>query len=134
MAAAAYAVAKQRLECALRYLGVTAAIAAVLYPIAFGRILQRRADVALASGCEGKPSAWLVTLGAALLVYGIPAVSFRIIYWLGHLPAPRQAQVRARAWTHLASAYPPLFTAIGVLLYLLHSSSASRGSGSGRLC
>ena len=66
LAAAAYAVAKHRLERAPRYLGVTAAIAALLYPIALVVFYSGEQMLRSASGWEGKPSAWLVTLGAVL--------------------------------------------------------------------
>jgi hypothetical protein len=122
MAAVAYAVAQHRFKRAPQYLAAGAAIAALFYPIALVAFYSGGQMLRSASGWEGELSAWIVTLGAALLVYGVSAVSFCIIYWLGRLATPSQTLVRARAWTHLAFACPPLFTAIGVLLYLLHSS------------
>jgi hypothetical protein len=43
--------------------------------------------------------------------------------WAACEATPNQAQVRARCLAHLAFSSPPLFTALGVVLYLLHSSS-----------
>jgi hypothetical protein len=65
----------------------------------------------------------VVTVGAAILAYGVPAVAFGVIYALGQKPIRNSAEVRARWIAHLAFASPPLFTAVGVVLYLLHSSS-----------
>src|SRR5262249_9199217 len=104
MAATAYAVAQERVERAPQYLAATAAIAALFYPIALVAFYSGGQMLRAASGWEGELSAWIVTLGAALLVYGVSAVSFSIIYRLGRLPTPSQAKVRARAWAHLAFA------------------------------
>ena len=122
-AAPPYAVARHRHEAVPGYPGTAAAIAALFYPIALIAFYSGAQMQRAASGWERALSAWNVTLGAAVLVYGVPAASFWIIYRLGQLREPCRAQLRARASAHLAFASPPLFTAIGVLLYLLHSSS-----------
>jgi hypothetical protein len=123
MAASTYLDSKQRFDTAPRYLGASAAIAALFYPIALIALYSGAQMLRAARGWESELSAWIVTLGAAILVYGVPAGALWIIHQLGQLPAPSRAQLRARAWAHLAFASPPLFTAIGVLLYLLHSGS-----------
>jgi hypothetical protein len=114
---------RSRFDVAPQYLGAADAIAALLYPLTLIALYDGGQMLRAASGWESRLSAWSATLGAAILVYSVPAVSFWIIYRLGQLQQPSQAQLRARASAHLAFASPPLFTAIGVLLYLLQSSS-----------
>jgi hypothetical protein len=121
--APAHAGARHRPEAVPRYPGTAAALAALFYPIALIAFYSGAEMQRAASNWESALSAWGVTLGAAILVYSVPAASFWIIYRLGQLREPSRAQLRARAAAHLAFASPPLFTAIGVLLYLLHSSS-----------
>ena len=116
--------AKRRFDVAPQYFGITAAVTALFYPLAVIALYRSGRMLGTASGWASELSAWIVTLAAAILVYGVPAASFLIILALGQLATPSRAQVHARAWTHLAFASPPLFTAIGVLLYLLHSSSS----------
>ena len=122
-AAPAYGVARHWLEAVPGYPGAAAAFAALFYPIALIAFYSGAQMQRAASSWESVLSAWSVNLAAAVLVYSVPAVSFWIIYRLGQLQQPSRAQLRARAAAHLAFASPPLFTAIGVLLYLLHSSS-----------
>jgi len=52
-----------------------------------------------------------------------PAIALWAIRTLGEEQHPGPAHVRARAFAHLAFASPPLFTALGVALYLVHSNS-----------
>ena len=124
--------ARSWFEVASRYLGVADAIAALVYPLALIALYDGGQMLRAAGSWETRLSAWSVTLGAAVLVYSVPVASFWIIYRLGQLQQPCRAQLRARASAHLAFASPPLFTAIGVLFYLLHSSrtiSSGRRSG-----
>jgi len=76
-----------------------------------------------ATSWERELSGWIVTLGAGILVYAVPLASFAVIYVLGRRFLSTQAEVRGRAWAHVAFASPPVFTAVGVLLYLVQSSS-----------
>jgi hypothetical protein len=115
---------KRRFAVAPRCYGAAVAVSALFYPLALVAFYSGGQMLDAASGWRSELSAWIITLAAATLVYGMPATSFWIIVVLGRLTAPSRAQVRARAWSHLAFASPPLFTAIGVLLYLLHSSSS----------
>jgi len=115
--------ARSWFEVASRYLGAADAIAALVYPLALTALYDGGQMLRAAGSWETRLSAWSVTLGAAVLVYSVPVASFWIIYRLGQLQQPCRAQLRARASAHLAFASPPLFTAIGVLFYLLHSSS-----------
>jgi hypothetical protein len=105
------------------YFGAAAAIAALFYPITLIAFYSGAQTLRAASSWENALSALSVTLGAAILVYCVPAASFWMIYQLGQRQEPSRAELRARAAAHLAFASPPLFTAIGVLLYLLHSNS-----------
>ena len=115
--------AKRRFDAAPQSFGIIAAVTALFYPLAVVALYGSGRMLGAASGWESALSAWIVTLAAAILVYGVPAASFWIILTLGQPEAPSRALVRVRAWTHLAFASPPLFTALGVLFYLLHLSS-----------
>jgi hypothetical protein len=120
---AAIADVKRRFDVAPQYFGTAAPVTALLYPLALVALYSGGQMLRAASSWESELSAWILTLAAVILVYGVPATSFWIIFALGQLAAPSRAQVRVRAWTHLAFASPPLFTALGVLFYLLRSSS-----------
>jgi hypothetical protein len=106
-----------------RYLCAAPAVAALFYPIALVAFYSGGRMVHDASTWETWLSGWIVTLGGAVLAYGVAAISFWVLYRLGQELAPSPAHVRARRLAHLAFASPPLFTALGVILYLLHSSS-----------
>jgi hypothetical protein len=103
-----------------RYLHAAPTVAALFYPVALVAFYSGGRMVHDASTWETLLSGWIVTLGGAILAYGVPAISFWVIHVLGREPAPSRAQIRARRLAHLAFASPPLFTAVGVIL---HSSS-----------
>jgi hypothetical protein len=102
---------------ATRYVQAAPAVAAFFYPVALVAFYSGGRLVHDASTWASELSGWIVTLGAAILAYGVPAMSFWIIYVLGQQPAPNQAQVRARCLAHLAFASPPVFTALGVVAF-----------------
>src|SRR5882672_2740432 len=106
-----------------RYLHAAPTVAALFYPVALVAFYSGGRMVHDASTWETLLSGWIVTLGGAILAYGVSAISFWVIHILGREPAPSRAQVRARRLAHVAIASPPLFTALGVILNLLHSSS-----------
>ena len=106
-----------------RYLHAAPTVAALFYPVALVAFYSGGRMVHDASTWATWLSGWIVTLGGAILAYGVPAISFWIIHVLGREPAPSRAQIRARRLAHLAFASPPLFTAVGVILYLLHSGT-----------
>lgn len=92
-------------------------MAALLYPVALLALYGAGRLVHEARSVESTLSAWAVTLGAAALVYSVPAIALWAIRVLGQEQHPSPAHFRARGF-----ASPPLFTAPGVALYLVHSS------------
>jgi hypothetical protein len=58
------------------------------------------------------------------LAYVVPAFSFVAAYALGTRDHPSRQSEEARLLAHLAFSSPPLFTAIGVLCFLLHAPRA----------
>src|SRR5215475_13165483 len=101
---------------------IAPAVAALLYPVALHALYGAGRLVHDATSLESALSAWAITFGAATLVYSVPAIALWAIQALGQERRPRFPRVRARAFAHLAFASPPLFTALGVALYLVHSS------------
>ena len=100
-----------------RWYAAGLAAAALVYPLLLaglhgsGKLLQtapaaRSATVAV----------WL------MLVLAVPALGLFTAARLGRVDRPTLAETRARAVAHLAFACPPLFTLIGVLLYINASS------------
>src|SRR5882762_1331088 len=91
--------------------------AALVYPLLLaglhrgGRLLQ--GDVVAGS------AAVVISL---LLVLAVPAFGLYTAIRLGRIEQPTIAQARVRGFAHLAYACPPLFTLIGVLLYVNSSS------------
>ena len=89
------------------------AAAALVYPLLLaglhrgGILLQ--GDVAVGSA---------VVVVSLLLVLAVPAFGLYTAVRLGRIEQPTIAQMRARGVAHLAYACPPLFTLIGVLLYI----------------
>jgi hypothetical protein len=102
---------------------VAPAVAALLYPVALHALYGAGRLVHDATSLESALSAWAITLGAAALAYSVPAIALWAIQALGQEQHPSSPHIRARAFAHLAFASPPLFTALGVALYLVHSSS-----------
>jgi hypothetical protein len=110
-------------ETAARYLHAAPPVAALLYPVALVAFYSGGRAVHDASSWETWLSGCIVMLGGAVLAYLPSAISFWVISVFGQEPAASRAQLRARRLAHLAFASPPLFTALGVVLDLLHSSS-----------
>jgi hypothetical protein len=65
--------AKRRFDVAPQYFGITAAVTALFYPLAVVALYGSGQMLGAASGWESALSAWIVTLAAAILVYGVPA-------------------------------------------------------------
>jgi hypothetical protein len=112
-----------QLEIPSNYLYAAPAVAALFYPIALIALYSGGRQIAAANSWDATLSGWIVAVAAGILAYAVPATSFWIIYLLARVKAPSRAQVRARSLAHLAFACPPLFTATGVVLYLLHSNA-----------
>ena len=102
---------------------IAPAVAALLNPVALHALYGAGRLVHEAMSLEKPFSAWAITFGAAALAYSVPAIALWAIQTLGQERHPRSQCVRARAFAHLSFASPPLFTALGVALYLVHSSS-----------
>lgn len=113
----------RQLEIPSKYLCAAPAVAALFYPIALIALYSGGRQIAEANSWDATLSGWIVAVAAGILAYTVPATSFWIIYLLARAKAPSRAQVRARRLAHLAFACPPLFTATGVVLYLLHRST-----------
>jgi len=118
-----YAAAQRRFDLSSKYIFAVAPAAALFYPIALVAFYSGGRMLHSATSWERELSGWIVTLGAGILVYAVPLASFAVIYVLGRRSLSTQAEVRGRAWAHVAFASPPVFTAVGVLLYLVQSSS-----------
>jgi hypothetical protein len=113
----------RQLEIPSNYLCAAPPVAALFYPIALIALYSGGRQIAAANSWDATLSGWIVAVAAGILAYTVPATSFWIIYLLARVKAPSRAQVRARRLAHLAFACPPLFTAMGVILYLLHSNA-----------
>ena len=104
-----------------RYVWSSPALAALLYPLALAALFGSAALVH--EGAVGAGAlAFIVSLSLCLAV---PAVALRVAWLLGHAEAASAGEIRARRLAHLAVASPPLFTLIGVALYLLHAPANS---------
>ena len=104
-----------------RYVWSSPALAALLYPLALAAVFRSATLVhERAVGAGGL--AFLVSLSLCLAV---PAVALRVACLLGHAETASAGEIRARRLAHLAVASPPLFTLIGVALYLLHAPANS---------
>jgi hypothetical protein len=106
-----------------RIASIAPAVAALFYPVALHALYGGGRLIRDATSMESTLSAWTVTLCAAALVYSVPAIAVWAIRVLGQEQHPTPADIRARGLAHLAFASPPLFTALGVTLFLVHSSS-----------
>jgi len=116
-------VRRREVDAGPRIACIAPAVAALLYPVALLTLYGAGRLVHDARSVESTLAAWTVTLGAAALVYSVPAIAFWAIRVLGQEQHPSPAHFRARGFAHLAFASPPLFTALGVAFYLMHSSS-----------
>lgn len=100
-----------------KYVWSAPALAALLYPLALAAMFRSAALVhehAVGAGVVG----FIVSLSLSLAV---PAVALRIAYLLGQVDTASAGEIRARRLAHLAVASPPLFTLVGVALYLAHA-------------
>jgi succinate dehydrogenase/fumarate reductase cytochrome b subunit len=61
-------------------------------------------------------------MASLVLILAVPAFGLYTSVRLGRIEQPTIAEVRARGFAHLAYACPPLFTLIGVLLYVNSAS------------
>jgi hypothetical protein len=59
-----------------------------------------------------------------LLTFSVPALGFAIAYRLGQIEHPTPSQIRVRRFAHLVFACPPMYTAIGVVLFVLFNDSS----------
>jgi hypothetical protein len=114
---------RREVDAGPRIACIAPVVAALLYPVALLALYGAGRLVHDARSMESTLSGWAVMLGAAALVYSVPAIALWAIHVLGQEQHPSPAHFRTRGFAHLAFASPPLFTAIGVALYLVHSSS-----------
>jgi hypothetical protein len=99
------------------WFAATPTAAALVYPLLLAGLHQ--GGKMLQGDAVAGSAAIVVSL---LLVLGVPAFGFFTAVRLGRIAQPTIAEARARGFAHLACACPPLFTLIGVLLYVNSSS------------
>src|SRR5215831_13765473 len=93
------------------------AIAALVYPMLLSGVYRSAHRISAASGA----AAVLGGVGLAvalLLTFAVPALAFAVASALGAGERPTMREARARAFAHLAFACAPLFTFLGVAVYL----------------
>jgi hypothetical protein len=102
-----------------KYIGVILVLLALVYPNAViaifhsGELLRRTTNWAtLFVGT-------VAFIASLLFTFGVPVVSFNFAYHLGQINKPSPFQLYARRFAHLTFASPPLFTCVGVFLYIL---------------
>ena len=92
--------------------------AALIYPLCLSALFHSGKLLLAGGGFAGA----LLVAASLLLVFAVPALGLYALIRLGPIERPTVGQARARAFAHLAYACPPLFTMIGVLLYIPHLS------------
>ncbi|HZP93865.1 MAG TPA: hypothetical protein VFB20_13415 [Burkholderiales bacterium] len=89
-------------------------LAALIYPVCLSALFNSGRVLLAGGGIRGA----VLVAGSLLLVFAVPALGLYASIRLGAIEHPTVGQARARAFAHLAYACPPLFTLIGVLLYI----------------
>jgi hypothetical protein len=102
---------------ARRWLMAATAVAALVYPALLAGLYQSAHWLSAA----GSAAAVLdgVAIAASLLAtFAVPALAFAVASALATIERPTMGEARARAFAHLAFACAPLFTFVGVAVYL----------------
>src|SRR5262249_20406285 len=100
-----------------RWVMAAPAIAALVYPMLLSGVYQSAHRISATSGA----ATVLGGLGLAaslLLTFAVPVLAFAVASSLGAAERPTAGEARARAFAHLAFACAPLFTFLGVVVYL----------------
>jgi hypothetical protein len=83
---------------ATRFLHAAPTVAALFYPVALVAFYSGGRMVHDASTWETWLSGWIVTLGGAVLAFGVPAISFWVISVLGQELAPSGRKSGLDGW------------------------------------
>jgi hypothetical protein len=100
-----------------RWILVTPAVAALLYPALLAGVYRSAHWLSTGSGPAVLLSA-LALAGSLVLTFAVSALGLAVAAGLGRIEQPTAGEARARGFAHLAYASPPLFTFIGVVVYL----------------
>jgi hypothetical protein len=104
-------------SAARRWVMVTPAVAALIYPMLLAGVYRSAHWLSAATGSVAVLGALM--LGASLLVtFAVPALALAVALGLGAIQRPTRGEARARAAAHLVYACPTLFTFLGVVVYL----------------
>jgi hypothetical protein len=99
---------------------IVAPLAALLYPFALMGLFNSVQLVRSAANDQMSALGLVALPTSVILVFAVPAVALTIAYATGRIEKPSGSDVLERRLAHLAFASPPLFTLIGVGLYLAH--------------
>ncbi len=109
-----------------RWLMVTPAFAALLYPMLLAGAYRSAHWLSAATGASALLAG--LSLAASLLViFAVPVLALAVGARLGASERPTTQELRARAFAHLAYACPALFTFLGVVVYLAGYPAADQG-------
>jgi len=110
---------------ARRWVMVAPAIAALIYPMLLAGVYRSAHWLSAATGSAALPAGVALAV-SLLLTFAVPALALVVASGLGATQRPRTGEARARAFAHLAYACPPLFTFLGVVVYLAGFPSADQ--------
>ncbi|NJR61407.1 MAG: hypothetical protein HC769_22770 [Cyanobacteria bacterium CRU_2_1] len=102
-----------------KFVWVAPVVAASLYPVFLMGLFQSGELIRSATDSVEAIVGTVALVLSLLLSYGVPATGFAVAYRLGQIQDPSQSQIRVRRLVHLVFASPPLFTCIGVILFVL---------------
>ncbi len=105
---------------------LVAPLVALVYPFILKGFNAAVTSIAAPTSDAGTMS-WLAAGIALLLAIGAPFVALEAVMSFAALPAPSAAQLRAKRIALLAIASPPIFVALGVVLYMIHDPVPDTG-------
>lgn len=108
---------------ARRWVMVTPAVAALIYPWLLSGA-YRSAHWRPAANDSTAALGGIALAAWLLAAFAVPALAFAVVSALGASERPTRGIARARAFAHLAFACAPLYTFLGVAVYLAGSSTA----------
>jgi succinate dehydrogenase hydrophobic anchor subunit len=104
-------------SAARRSLMAAPAVAALIYPVLLAGVYRSAHWLSATTGSAAPFG--VVALAVALLVtFAVPALALAAASRLGAIERPTMGEARARGVAHLVYACPPLFTFLGVVVYL----------------
>jgi hypothetical protein len=102
---------------ARRWVMVTPAVAALIYPLLLAGVYRSAHWLSAATGSTALLG-WGALAASLLVTFAVPALALAVAWTLGTTGRPTTGEARARAFAHLAFACSPLFTFVGVVVYL----------------